>query len=73
MVKILVYIDRKDKDGFVRLVKDKVAKIYAETEIDALLKDGRHLLSATTSEFVTGAFAATTSFTKLTTIFQKED
>lgn len=75
MVKILCYIDRKD--GFSRLVKGKgekkEEKIFAEDEMDQMLKDGWKLLSATTSEFVAGAFTATTSFAKLTVIFQKED
>lgn len=77
MVKILCYIDRKDKEGFSRTNKEKTDKkeerIYAEVEMDEMLKDGWKLLSATTSEFVAGAFTATTSFARLTVIFHKED
>lgn len=73
MVKILTYIDNKTKDGFYRSSKNEnKEKISAETEIDQMLSDGWELLSATTSEFVAGAFTATTSFAKLTVIMRKD-
>lgn len=74
MVKIITYIDSKSKGGFSRSNKEKGDdRIYAEVELEQMLNTGWTLLSASTSDFVTGAFTATTSFTKLTVILQKGD
>lgn len=82
MVKIITYIDRTfdKKRGFSRSdsydENDKDAKksdkrIYAEDELDILLNDGWSIVSASTSELVTGVLGNTTSFSKLTVILQK--
>jgi hypothetical protein len=81
MVKILSYIDRTfdKKRGFSRAENEENEKeskkssnrIFAEDELDKLLNDGWAILSASTSEFVTGVLGTTTSFSKLTVILKK--
>lgn len=76
MIKILTYIDNKKDQTFSRSNKNKDKesdRIFAETELDELLKDGWTIVSASTSDFVTGALTAVTSFARLTVILQKND
>lgn len=76
MIKILTYIDNKKDQTFSRSNKSKdkeTDRIYAEAELDELLKEGWSIVSASTSDFVTGAFTAVTSFARLTVILQKND
>ena len=82
MVKILSYVDRTfdKKRGFSRAESydesDKDSKksekrVYAEEELDLYLQDGWSVVSASTSELVTGVLGNTTSFSKLTVILHK--
>lgn len=82
MVKIITYIDRTfdKKRGFSRAESydenDKDAKkvekrVYAEDELNQLFNDGWTIVSASTSELITGVLGNTTSFTKLTVILRK--
>lgn len=82
MVKIITYIDRtfERKRGFSRAElndeTDKEAKkaekrVYAEEELEQLLNEGWNIVSASTSELVTGVLGNTASFTKLTVILKK--
>lgn len=75
MVKILTYIDNKKNQKYSRSskTKDKDDRIFAEDELDLFLKDGWKVISVSSSDFVTGALTAVTSFTKLVVILQKED
>lgn len=84
MVKILRYIDRKfdKRSGFSRaehgdedVKNDKkiVMRIFAEDEIDKLINEGWIVLSASTSQFITGVLGNTTSFDQLTVIMRKND
>lgn len=82
MVKIITYIDRifDKKRGFSRAESydenDKDSKkvekrVYAEEELDQFLTEGWEIVSASTSELVTGVLGNTTSFSKLTVILRK--
>lgn len=86
MVKILRYIDRKfdKRSGFSRAehgdedIKEKndkrnSARIFAEDEIDKLLNEGWIVLSASTSQFITGVLGNMTSFDQLTVIMRKNE
>ena len=76
MIKILTYIDNKKEQTFSRSNKSKdkeTDRIYAEAELDELLKEGWSIVSASTFDFVTGALTAVISFARLTVILQKND
>ena len=82
MTKIITYIDRTfdKKRGFSRAehfdenekdAKKSEKRVYAEDELDDFLNDGWSVVSASTSEFITGVLGNTTSFSKLTVILHK--
>lgn len=82
MVKIITYIDRvfDKRNGYSRAesgdetekdVKKASKRVYAEDELDHFLTEGWSIVSASTSELVTGVLGNTTSFSKLTVILQK--
>lgn len=86
MVKILRYIDRKfdKRSGFSRAeagdeeVKEKGSKkaskrVFAEDELNQLMNEGWQIVSASTSQFVTGVMGNMTSFDQLTVIIRKDD
>lgn len=86
MVKILRYIDRKfdKRSGFSRAeagdeeVKEKGSKktskrVFAEDELDQLMNEGWQIVSASTSQFVTGVMGNMTSFDQLTVIVRKDN
>ncbi|MCH5169897.1 MAG: hypothetical protein J1F24_01285 [Oscillospiraceae bacterium] len=82
MIKIITYIDRifDKRNGYSRAESgdesDKNSKktsnrVYAEEELDRYLNEGWSIVSASSSEMVTGVLGSTTSFSKLTVILQK--
>lgn len=82
MTKIITYIDRTfdKKRGFSRAehcddnekdTKKSEKRIYAEDELDSLINEGWTIVSASTSELITGVLGSTTSFSKLTVILHK--
>lgn len=83
MTKIITYIDRTfdKKRGFSRTehcddnekdTKKSEKRIYAEDELDSLINEGWTIVSASTSELITGVLGSTTSFSKLTVILHKD-
>ena len=86
MVKILRYIDRKfdKRSGFSRAeagdeeAKEKGSKktskrVFAEDELDQLMNEGWQIVSASTSQFVTGVMGNMTSFDQLTVIVRRDN
>lgn len=82
MVKIITYIDRvfDKRNGYSRAesgdenekdAKKTSKRVYAEDELDCYLNEGWCIVSASTSELVTGVLGNTTSFSKLTVILRK--
>jgi hypothetical protein len=85
MVKILRYIDRKfdKRSGFSRAesgeedtkekgIKKSSKRVFAEDELDMLMNDGWQVVSASTSQFITGVMGNMTSFDQLTVIVRKD-
>ena len=85
MTRIITYVDRKDgfsrrADGAEEVPEKKTSlslfadheRIYAEQELDELIKDGWQILSSSTYTFDSSVMGSTiVSLTKLTIILHK--